>query len=72
MCGQFAGPRSFCPRFLSGGTCPRLAKRETVIAMKLNLTTGLIVVGVILVTIKFRADIMAILDKVPVVGKLVA
>lgn len=40
--------------------------------MKLNLTTGLIIVGIIVATIKFRVEVMAVLNRIPVVGKLVA
>lgn len=40
--------------------------------MKLNMQTGLILVGVVLVTLKFREQLLGLVSKVPVVGGLVA
>jgi hypothetical protein len=40
--------------------------------MKLNLTTGLIVLGIVILTLKFRNELIGVLGKVPLVGGLVA
>lgn len=40
--------------------------------MKLNLTTGLILLGVVLVTLKFREELLGLVSKIPVVGSIVA
>ena len=40
--------------------------------MKLDLRTGLVVLGIVLVTLKFREQFLGFFAKVPVVGPLVA
>jgi type II secretory pathway component PulF len=40
--------------------------------MKLNLTTILIVVGIVVLTLKFRNELTGFLVKIPLVGSLVA
>lgn len=40
--------------------------------MKLNLETALIVAAIVIVTLKFRDELMGLVGKIPVVGSLVA
>lgn len=40
--------------------------------MKLNLETALIITAIVLVTLKFRTQLLGIVGKVPIVGSLVA
>jgi hypothetical protein len=40
--------------------------------MKLNITTGLIVLGIVILALKFRNELIGALGKIPVVGGLVA
>jgi hypothetical protein len=40
--------------------------------MKFNVTTALIVLGIVLVSLKFRDQLLGIFARVPVIGSLVA
>lgn len=38
--------------------------------MKLNLTTAVIVLGIVVVTLRFRNEISSALNRIPIVGQL--